>query len=103
MPGFYHSAQYLDGNLNEWFHSVINFMGPNTGEGFNLFIDGMMRGVSARSTLNHGAINNGRIAVGRRLIENNNYLDYTSFAMDELFFFNRTLTDTEITMFSQTN
>ena len=62
----------------------------------------MMHCRSGYSQFTPGVINNGRIAVGRQFIENNHYLAYTEFAVDELLFFNRTLTETEISMFAQT-
>ena len=101
VPCVDHFAQY-NCNLNEWFHSEINFIGPNIGQGYILYVDGMMHRTSGSSQFTPGVINNGRIAVGRLFIENNQYNAYTSFAMDELLFFNRTLTETEISMFAQT-
>ena len=101
VPGADHSAQF-NCNLNEWSHSVINFIGPNIGQGYILYIDGMMHRRSGYSQFTPGVINNGRIAIGRQFIENNKFLAYAEFAVDELLFFNRTLTDTEISMFAQT-
>ena len=87
VPGVDHSAQY-NCNLNEWFHSVINFIGPNIGQGYILYVNGMMHRRSGYSQFTPGVINNGRIAVGRQFIENNHYLACTEFAVDELLFFN---------------
>ena len=72
------------------------------GEGFRLYIDGI-RGIhtEAKGNINY-VPTNGRVAVGRRYTENNGNDDYTIFEADELFFFNRTLTDTEIRILSQT-
>ena len=101
VPGLTHTAQYTC-NLNQWFHSVINFIGPNIGEGYILYIDGIRYQPSESQQSNSGVINDGRIAVGREFIENNLLLIYTSFGVDELLFFNRTLNEKEIRMFSQT-
>ena len=97
VPGVTYSAEY-NSNLNEWFHSVINF----NGERLILYFDGILHPVSGHSQFTPGAINNGRMAIGRQFIENNDFLTYTEFAVDELLFFNRTLTKTEISMFAQT-
>ena len=50
-----------------------------------------------RSSVN--APSNGTIVIGRTLTDLDNY--YTSIQVDELLFYNRTLTDPEITMLSQ--
>ena len=101
VPGADHSTQY-NCNLNEWFHSVINFIGPNIGQGYIVYVDGIKHGCSGSGQFTPGVINNGRIAVGRQFIQNNKLIAYTSFAVDELLFFNQTLNETEIRMLSQT-
>ena len=97
-------AHYPYTTIGVWTHSVINFMGLDEleGDGFSLYNDGIRNiAIAARYQRNFGPTN-GRIAVGRRYTENNANDDYTSFEADELFFFNRTLTDTEIRILSQT-
>ena len=100
VPG-HRFVAYYSYTPNQWIHSVVNFL-PGNLIALQLYVDGIMYSATRLSSINLGVLNNGKIAVGRNLIENYNYLDYTSFAVDELLFFNRTLTETEISMFAQT-
>ena len=88
---------------NNWFHLVISFIGPNAGEGFQIYHDGInvLNDTTKASNSNSRRYlppNNGRIVIGRYRVD----LDagYASVQVDELLFYNRTLTEPEIKMLS---
>ena len=77
-----------------WFHSVLNFFGPD--EGLGIYHNGMhVRNITGKRNGQH----NPNIVLGR--IWADSYTGYSSIDVDELFFINRTLTEKEIRMFSQ--
>ena len=87
-----------------WFHVVVNFLGPNDGEGLRVHYDGVeleaLRGDPSRRHASSRAQNlESRILIGRLFYIIDNY--YISVEADELFFFNQALTDPEITTLSQ--
>ena len=88
-----------------WFHIVLNFIQTgedetNFGHEITVFHDGeevitaMFEGFG-RST----GVGDGRIVIGRTSTVSDN--EYISVQVDELYFFNRTLTENEISMLSQ--
>ena len=79
--------------ISGWFLSVYNFIGPNDGQGTELFIDGTL--VGRDSTRHGGRFNDGdgTVVVGRMYTDNGKW--YGSFNMDELVFFDRTLSAEE--------
>ena len=82
-----------------WFHTVLNYIGPENGQGVRIYHDGVH--IGDESTIVVAAKNNGdgRIVMGRFFAEREG--SYSSFQVDELLFFNQTLTDSEITTLSQ--
>ena len=78
-----------------WTHIVVNYAGPNEGEGIRIDYDGTevvsdtTKGTWSRST------GDGRIVVGRYATDRD--IDYASVMVDELLFFNQALSvdDTE--------
>ena len=78
-----------------WFHFVLNYIGPNDGEGIRVYYDGIEVAsyTTSGSGLNLSGV--GRIVVGREYTDVNFY--YTTLHLDELIFFNRSLTSDEIT------
>ena len=87
------------GKSNEWVHGVLNFLGPNDGEGIRIYENGKNVGNHKNITQSSSTESNGRIAIGRVFTEINNY--YGSVQVDELLFFNHSLTEQEIRMLSQ--
>ena len=85
-----------------WVHVVWNFIGPNDGEGFQLFNNG----VKARATIDasrrliplNTTISSSRFLIGKLYYNTDG--NYTSVKVDELFFYNRALTEAEITSLS---
>ena len=83
-----------------WFHVVVNFLGPNDGQGFTVYNDGVQIGTGSRrigSTEHVEA--DGRIVLGRFYTEDNSF--YGSVFIDELYFYNQCLSQEEITRLSQ--
>ena len=86
-----------------WFHVVINYIGPNEGEGIRIYHDGVQ--VSNKTTKSQGLCHttacrpDGRIVVGRLKIREES--NYCSLHIDELTLFNEALSEEEITMLSQ--
>ena len=87
------------GKSNEWVHGVLNFLGPNDEEGIRIYENGKHVGNHTIITQSSTTESNGRIVIGRAFTEINNY--YASVQVDELLFFNRSLTEQEIGMLSQ--
>ena len=73
---------------------MLNYIGPNDGEGIRLFINGTE---VARDTDKHRGpypAGDGRIVVGKWLTDQDKW--YKSVQVDELMFFNRFLSSDEI-------
>ena len=79
--------------ISGWFHTVYNFIGPSEGQGIELFIDGSL--VANDSTRRAASVGDGdgTVVVGRVYTDNDKW--YGSFNMDELVFFDRTLSAEE--------
>ena len=84
---------------NEWIHIVLNYIGPN--DGIQIYHDG--RNVINITKLRiHPYVTytgNGKIVLGRVFNDVNSL--YGRVQVDELYFFNRTVTEAEIRMLSQ--
>ena len=74
-----------------WIHTVINFIGDR----IVVYHNGTEEGSFFRTSYSHSP-GDGRIVVGKLFIENDT--NYASVQVDELLFFNRSLSETEITM-----
>ena len=79
-----------------WIHLVLNFMGPNHGEGIQIYYNGAQ--VASDRTKSSGSrpSGDGRIVVGRYYPDFELY--YASVQVDELIFFNRYLIREEISV-----
>ena len=92
-----------------WFHVVINFIGPNDGQGFKVYNDGLQEkgrkkgGVQGEGANIIGSTDyppsDGRIVLGRS--HTNFDGQYSSVYIDELYFYNTCLTKEQITRLSQ--
>ena len=80
---------------NGWFHLVVNFIAPNT---IRLYHNRTMVGHKNFFSHHHN-VGDGRIIIGRQYTDTDGL--YTSIQIDELRFFNRTLTEAQILMLSQ--
>ena len=78
-----------------WTHIVMNYIGPNDGEGIRGYYNGSE--VASETTKSEDTVpaGDGRIVIGRVFT----YSDerYTSMQIDELIFFNKALSTTDIT------
>ena len=77
-----------------WTHIVLNYIGPNDGEGIWIYYNGAE--VVNGTTKSDGTYSagDGRIVVGRCYIDEDRR--YASMEIDELIFFNKALTTTDI-------
>ena len=86
---------------NEWIHTVMNYIGPNNGEGIQIYQNS--RNIANATELGdheyfEGPVN---LTLGRHYNGGDNL--YGTVQVDELYYFNRVLTEAEIRMLSQIN
>ena len=79
---------------NGWTHVVLNYIGPNNGEGIRIFYDGQE--VVSDTDMSEGSYSavDGRIVVGRYYTSMDER--YWSIQIDELIFFNQALQNNDI-------
>ena len=84
-----------------WTHVVLNYIGPSNGQGIMIYYDGVeVANGTARSSYNSFPSGYGRVVVGRYFI--NKDKEYTSVQVDELIYFNNSLTNEQIEMLVST-
>ena len=72
-----------------WTHLVMNYIGPNEGQGIRVYYDGKeAASETTKITASHSA-GDGRVLVGRIYTDRDEL--YASVQVDELTFFNKTL------------
>ena len=79
---------------SDWTHMVVNYIGPNDGEGIMTYYNGREVECDTTKTARNVSAGDGRIVIGRRWTDKTG--NYASVKVDELFFFNQTLTMDEI-------
>ena len=79
-----------------WTHIVMNYMGPNDNEGTRVYYNGQELMIDVRSDDSGFSAGDGRIVIGRLLTSLDDF--YRSIMVDELIFFNRPLSTSEIEM-----
>ena len=79
---------------NQWTHLVLNFIGPNGGEGIEAFKDGTRRQFSRYGATSTYTAGEGRVVIGRRYVSRSQ--DYAQVELDELIFFNKALLHNEV-------
>ena len=74
-----------------WINVVLNYIGPNDGQGIRIYENGVQTGSDVSKEVTSFPAGDGRVAVGRRTPK----LDekYVGVDVDELLFFNEKLTD----------
>ena len=77
-----------------WTHIVLNYLGPNEGEGIRIYYDGEEVGTEPTKTSPILTTGIGRIVLGRYYPDEEGH--YSSIQVDELLFFNTELTNAEI-------
>ena len=73
---------------------MLNFIGPNSGEGIQAFRDGALISRYQSGWPGDQTIGDGRVVIGRKYADTNNY--YSHVEMDELIFFNEALLEEEV-------
>ena len=84
---------------NEWIHTVMNYIGPNDGEGTQIY-QNSRNIVNVTELSTRGYFEGNPDLVLGRVYSGGNYW-YGSVQVDELYFFDRTLTEPEIRMLSE--
>ena len=74
-----------------WTHVVVNYIGPDNGQGIQIYYDGQIRDSNEAKQTSMFETGNGFIAVGKRLHDKQE--GYASLEIDELALFNTTLSD----------
>ena len=80
---------------NDWAHVMINYIGEDEQLGMELYLNGIRQAHDNTSSPPTRTQGNGRIVIGRFLTEEDH--SYTTVEIDELLFFNATLTPDQIT------
>ena len=91
-----------------WVHAVVNFIGPNEGQGLRVYNDGIILGNNVTTVYPNGTYpppSDGRIFIGREdfttTATNFTIKFYGSVEVDEFLIYNRTLTEPEIILLNQ--
>ena len=79
---------------SRWTHVVLNYFGPDDGQGITIHYNGAQVGSDTRQRIGTALPGDGRIVVGRRFTGRNRA--YASIEVDELIFFNKFLGTTDI-------
>ena len=82
-----------------WFHVVVNFLGPNDGEGIRVYKDGADVGNETTIYSKTYTQGDGRLVVGRYYTDQD--LHYAGAQVDELILFNQALSPEEIQILSR--
>ena len=85
--------------ISGWFHLLLNYIGPNNGQGIRIYYDGVEVGSADTKKRKTSTGGNGRIAIGRLYYDLDDV--YDSVQVDELLFFNEALTEAEIKLLSK--
>ena len=82
-----------------WTHVVLNLIGPNDGQGIQVYLDGVHTGTDTVKSPVTGytlKLGDGKVVMGRRYTGDDR--DYASVEIDELVFFNSNIDTAEIQM-----
>ena len=77
-----------------WTHVVLNYIGPNDGEGIRIYYNGEKVKSDTTKLAGSTSAGDGRIGVGKIHIDSDH--GYSSVQVDELIFFNHNSTSDEI-------
>ena len=79
-----------------WTHIVLNYIGPEDGQGIQIYVDGDLTGSDDTRKLEMYSPGDGRVVVGRS--NTHESVNYASVEMDELVFFNTKLNVEDVKM-----
>ena len=88
---FAHLVQYKD---TEWYHLVINYLGP--GGGICIYHGDQAKGCVLTASSGGYSSGDGHVVLGRSFAGRDDPQDYASGSVDELMFFNTNLSDSDI-------
>ena len=104
---FWFCDKFIVGTLDEffitdaylpsgWTHVVLNYFGPNNGQGIRVYYDGVQTksDETKQAHVNPYQPGDGRVVLGRELIDSNS--SYASADIDDFLFFNEALSDQNI-------
>ena len=77
-----------------WTHVVLHYVGPNNGQGISVYFNGVEVVSDTSRYAFPNSAGDGRLVLGRESTDIDN--NYGSVDVDELFFFNQTLSDQNI-------
>ena len=81
--------------LTEWTHIVLNYIGPNNGQGIQIYYNGQeVESDTIKDAARSHSAGDGRVVLGRLYTNSDDY--YGSVEIDELLFFNQTLSNDDI-------
>ena len=80
--------------MNQCIHLVLNFIGPNSGEGIQAFKDGTLISTHQSGVTTTLTMGTGRVVVGRKYTSTDSH--YAHVEVDELIFFNEALMEQEV-------
>ena len=89
------AVQDMAFDFNRWFHLVLVFHGPNDGQGITVHLNNQSVRESIKPSSNFSPGNaTGEVAIGRLYVDRNEH--YSNVMADELTFWNRQLSETEV-------
>ena len=88
----------IEARTHGWVHAVLNYIGPNEDQGIKIYHNGEHIANGTKTFQQRSRVN-GRIIIGKVAYMLSTH--YASLLVDSLLFFNRALTEEEITMLSQ--
>ena len=80
--------------VSNWTHIVLNFIGPEEGQGIRFYVDGVQAKSSTSKTARIYPPGDGRVVVGRLFSDRD--FNYGGVSIDELLFFNQILEEFSI-------
>ena len=80
-----------------WTHVVLNYLGPDNVKGIRIYYDGTAMASDTTLDLESQLAGDGRVVVGRAYTDQ--YQRYASVQVDELMFFNQTVSASELFAF----
>ena len=98
LPSDYFGIIMEHPSNNEWIYVVMNYIGPNDGQGLRIYHNSILVANDTTLTSRQWYPGNRKIVVGRHYNGADHW--YSSVQVDELYFFNRFLTEAEIRMLS---
>ena len=90
-------GRFVNGQLpipSGWIHIVLNYIGPDNGQGIRIYEDGVLTGSEVTKSGGTYSAGDGRVVVGRPYVDLNVQHGWVN--VDELLFFNQSLNDQQV-------